>query len=36
VTLVEGRDPDDMAVMICYTGPGQRPVRELPARIYGW
>jgi catechol 2,3-dioxygenase-like lactoylglutathione lyase family enzyme len=36
VTLVEGHDPDDIAVMICYPGPDQRPVRELPARIYGW
>jgi catechol 2,3-dioxygenase-like lactoylglutathione lyase family enzyme len=36
VTLVEGRDPDDIAVMIRYPGPDERPVRELPARIYGW
>lgn len=36
VTLVEGRDPDGIAVMICYAGPDQRPVRELPAWIYGW
>ena len=36
VTLVEGRDPDGIAVMICYPGPDQRPLRELPARIYGW
>ena len=36
VTLVEGRDPDGIPVMICYPGPDQRPVRELPARIYGW
>jgi catechol 2,3-dioxygenase-like lactoylglutathione lyase family enzyme len=36
VTLVEGRDPDGITVMICYPGPDQRPLRELPARIYGW
>lgn len=36
VRLVEGRDPDDITVMICYPGPDQRPVHELPARIYGW
>lgn len=36
VTLVEGRDPDGIAVMICHPGPDQRPLRKLPARIYGW
>jgi catechol 2,3-dioxygenase-like lactoylglutathione lyase family enzyme len=36
VTLVEGRDPDGIAVMICYPGPDQRPLRSLPTRIYGW
>ena len=36
VTLVEGRDPDGIPVMICYPGPDQRPLHELPARIYGW
>jgi len=36
VTLAEGRDPDGITVMICYPGPDQRPLRELPARIYGW
>ncbi|MBO0817871.1 MAG: VOC family protein [Actinobacteria bacterium] len=36
VTLVEGRDPDGIVVMICYPGSDQRPLRELPARIYGW
>jgi len=36
VSLVEGRDPDDIPVMICYPGPDQRPLRKLPARIYGW
>jgi len=36
VTVVEGRDPDDMVVMISYPGPDQKPLRKLPARIYGW
>ena len=36
VTVVEGRDPDDITVMIGYPGPDQRPVDKLPARIYGW
>jgi catechol 2,3-dioxygenase-like lactoylglutathione lyase family enzyme len=36
VTLVEGRDPDGITVMICYPGPDQRPLHELPARIYSW
>ena len=36
VRLVEGRDPDGIPVMICYPGPDERPVHELPARIYGW
>jgi catechol-2,3-dioxygenase len=36
VSVVEGRDPDDVAVVISYPGPDQKPLRELPARIYGW
>ena len=36
VTVVEGRDPDDITVLICYPGPDQQPLRKLPARIYGW
>jgi catechol 2,3-dioxygenase-like lactoylglutathione lyase family enzyme len=36
VTAVEGRDPDDIAVMIAYPGPDQAPLHELPVRIYGW
>src|SRR6266702_490137 len=35
VTLVEGRDPDDMVVMVSHPGPDQVPLRELPVRIYG-
>jgi len=36
VTVVEGKDPDDIAVMIVYPGPDQAPLHELPVRIYGW
>jgi catechol 2,3-dioxygenase-like lactoylglutathione lyase family enzyme len=35
-TAVEGRDPDDMVVMITYPGPDQVHGGRLPARIYGW
>jgi catechol 2,3-dioxygenase-like lactoylglutathione lyase family enzyme len=36
VTVVEGRDPDDIVLMVTYPGPDQLPLRELPVRIYGW
>jgi catechol 2,3-dioxygenase-like lactoylglutathione lyase family enzyme len=36
VTAVEGRDPDDVVVMITYPGHDEVPFRELPPRIYGW
>jgi catechol 2,3-dioxygenase-like lactoylglutathione lyase family enzyme len=36
VSLVEGRDPDDIPLLITYPGHDQVPLRELPARIYGW
>jgi len=36
VTAVEGRDPDDIVVMVTYPGPDEAPMHELPARIYGW
>ena len=36
VTVVEGRDPDDMVVLVCHPGPDQMPLHKLPARIYGW
>jgi len=34
--VVEGRDPDDLPVLIVYPGPDQTPLHELPVRIYGW
>jgi catechol-2,3-dioxygenase len=36
IEAVEGRDPDDLVVMITYPGPDQLPLHELPVRIYGW
>jgi catechol 2,3-dioxygenase-like lactoylglutathione lyase family enzyme len=36
VAVVEGRDPDDIVLMVTYPGPDQVPLHELPARIYGW
>jgi catechol 2,3-dioxygenase-like lactoylglutathione lyase family enzyme len=33
---VEGRDPDDIVVMIIHPGPDEVPLQELPVRIYGW
>ena len=36
VTAVEGRDPDDIVLMIIYPGPEKAPLREVPARIYAW
>jgi catechol 2,3-dioxygenase-like lactoylglutathione lyase family enzyme len=36
VMVVEGRDPDDIVVMITYPGPDEAPLHELPVRIYGW
>jgi catechol 2,3-dioxygenase-like lactoylglutathione lyase family enzyme len=36
VRAVEGRDPDDIVVMIIYPGPDELPMHKLPVRIYGW
>lgn len=36
VEMVEGRDPDNMVVVVTYPGPDQVPLHELPVRIYGW
>jgi catechol-2,3-dioxygenase len=33
---VEGRDPDDIALIIVHVPAGHMPLRELPARIYAW
>jgi catechol-2,3-dioxygenase len=34
--MVEGRDPDDLVVMIGYRPPGQPALKTLPARVYAW
>jgi len=36
ITMVEGRDPDDLPVMLFYPGDDQPFMRKLPARIYAW
>ena len=36
LTVVEGRDPDDMVLMVTHPGPDVLPLRELPVRIYRW
>jgi catechol-2,3-dioxygenase len=36
ITVVEGRDPDDLTVMLVYSGPEMGPMPRLPARIYAW
>lgn len=33
---IEGRDPDDITVMITYPGPEEETAPKLPPRIYGW
>jgi len=35
-TVVEGRDPDDVPVMLFYAGENERLMHKLPARIYAW
>ncbi len=35
-TAVEGRDPDNITVLIIYPGPEEEPLHQLPVQIYGW
>lgn len=35
-TLVEGRDPSDVPVMVAYPGPDQAARHQIMSRIYGW
>jgi hypothetical protein len=35
-TIVEGRDPDDLPVLVTYPGPAQVPGHEILQRIYRW
>lgn len=36
VSAIEGRDPDDLVVMVTYPGPDKAALHRLPLRIYGW
>jgi catechol 2,3-dioxygenase-like lactoylglutathione lyase family enzyme len=36
VIVVEGRDPDDILLIVVYPGPDEYPLHEIPVRIYGW
>ncbi len=36
IAVVEGRDPNDLTVVIVYAAADQPPMRKLPARIYAW
>jgi catechol 2,3-dioxygenase-like lactoylglutathione lyase family enzyme len=33
---VEGRDPDDLVLMLAYRPAGQPSLRSLPPRVYAW
>ena len=33
---VEGRDPDDLVIMLVYAPAGHSGIHSLPARIYAW
>jgi catechol 2,3-dioxygenase-like lactoylglutathione lyase family enzyme len=34
--MVEGRDPDDVPVLVTYPGPDEAPRQEIISRIYDW
>jgi catechol-2,3-dioxygenase len=36
IVVVEGRDPDDLPVVIVCVRDDESPMRRLPARIYAW
>jgi catechol 2,3-dioxygenase-like lactoylglutathione lyase family enzyme len=36
ITVVEGRGPDNVPVVVTYPGPDQAPSHEIPPRIYEW
>jgi catechol 2,3-dioxygenase-like lactoylglutathione lyase family enzyme len=35
-TVVEGRDPDTVPVLLAYPTPDEIPLHDLPARVYAW
>jgi catechol-2,3-dioxygenase len=36
VTVVEGRDPDDLVIMLVHSSGSKAAMRRLPSRIYAW
>jgi hypothetical protein len=36
ITVVEGRGPDDVPIVVTYPGPDQAPGHKIPPRIYEW
>ncbi len=36
VTVVEGRDPDDLVIMLVHSDGAKAGMRRLPSRIYAW
>jgi hypothetical protein len=36
ITVVEGRGPDDVPIVVTYPGPDQAPAHKIPPRIYQW
>jgi hypothetical protein len=36
ITVVEGRRPDDVPIVVTYPGPDQAPSHKIPPRIYEW
>lgn len=34
--VVEGRDPDDLVILLVWPGESQQALQTLPARIYAW
>jgi catechol-2,3-dioxygenase len=36
VTVIEGRDPDDLVIMLMHTDGPRTAMHSLPARIYAW
>ena len=36
ITVVEGRGPDEVPIVVTYPGPDQAPSHQIPPRIYEW
>jgi hypothetical protein len=35
-TVIEGRDPDGLPVMVVYPAPDQTTLRQIMTRVYAW